>query len=181
MKTYLRWEAYRTVRMHSSSLIPIKKYKVKVPSRGLSSLTLLAGTARTAPYNNCLRFQLVLDCWKEDPRKRPTFDQATKILEKMMMVGNTYLNLDLVDESKAYYKEHACWWRENHWYRHGGQDRWKFNSVSTALTRKLKLVPKKVIKLNVNNLRLVDITHSFLISHLKHSRKKLRLTLSLEL
>ena len=24
-----------------------------------------------------------------------------------MMVGNTYLNLDLVDESKAYYKEHV--------------------------------------------------------------------------
>ena len=49
----------------------------------------------------------MLDCWKEDPRKRPTFDQATKILEKMMMVGNTYLNLDLVDESKAYYKEYV--------------------------------------------------------------------------
>lgn len=46
MKTYLRWEAYHTVRMHSTSLIPIKKYKVKVPSRGLSNLTLLAGTAR---------------------------------------------------------------------------------------------------------------------------------------
>lgn len=49
----------------------------------------------------------MLHCWKEDPRERPTFDQATKILEKMMMVENTYLNLDLVDESKAYYKEHV--------------------------------------------------------------------------
>ena len=49
----------------------------------------------------------MLDCWKEDPRERPTFDQATKILEKMMMVENTYLNLDLVDESKVYYKEHV--------------------------------------------------------------------------
>ena len=46
---------------------------------------------------------------------------------------------------------------------------------------KLKLVPKKVIKLDVNNLRLADITHSFLISHLRHSRKKLRFTLTLEL
>lgn len=52
-------------------------------------------------------FQLVLDCWKEDPRERPTFDQAARTLETMMMVGNTYLNLDLVDESKAYYKEHV--------------------------------------------------------------------------
>ena len=83
-----------------------KIYKVKVPSSSLSNLTLLVGTAR-APYNHCFRFQLVLDCWREDPRERPTFDQATKILEKMMMVGNTYLNLDLVDESKAYYKEHV--------------------------------------------------------------------------
>ena len=24
-----------------------------------------------------------------------------------MMLGNTYLNVDLVDESKAYYKEHV--------------------------------------------------------------------------
>ena len=27
MKTYLRWEVYHTVRMHSSSLIPIKNIK----------------------------------------------------------------------------------------------------------------------------------------------------------
>ena len=55
-----------------------------------------------------VRFQLVLECWKEDPSERPTFDQATKTLEKMMTVGTPYMDFDLLDESKAYYNENIC-------------------------------------------------------------------------
>ena len=52
-----------------------------------------------------VRFQLVLECWKEEPCDRPTFDQATKSLEKMMMKGTPYMDFELLDESKEYYKE----------------------------------------------------------------------------
>ena len=47
----------------------------------------------------------MLDCWKEDPNLRPTFDQATKALEEMMMEGTPYLDFELLDESKEYYTE----------------------------------------------------------------------------
>jgi len=50
-------------------------------------------------------FQLVLECWKEDPSERPTFDQATKSLERMMVEDTPYFDPELVDESKAYYNE----------------------------------------------------------------------------
>lgn len=50
-------------------------------------------------------FQLLLECWNEDPSARPTFDLAAKALEKMMVKGTPYLDLDLLDESKAYYCE----------------------------------------------------------------------------
>jgi len=51
------------------------------------------------------RFQLVLECWKEDPSERPTFDKATKSLETMMTEDTPYFDPELVDESKAYYSE----------------------------------------------------------------------------
>ena len=51
------------------------------------------------------RFQLISDCWNEEPRERPTFDHATKSLEKMMMQDTPYLDFDLLDDSKDYYNE----------------------------------------------------------------------------
>lgn len=51
------------------------------------------------------RFQLILNCWNEDPSARPTFDLAAKSLEKMMMEGTPYFDFDLLDESNAYYYE----------------------------------------------------------------------------
>lgn len=50
-------------------------------------------------------FQLILNCWNEDPSARPAFDLAAKSLEKMMMEGTPYFDFDLLDESKAYYYE----------------------------------------------------------------------------
>ncbi|XP_068752084.1 proto-oncogene tyrosine-protein kinase receptor Ret-like [Montipora capricornis] len=50
-------------------------------------------------------FQLVSECWKEEPSKRPTFDQVSTSLEKMLMEGTPYLDFELLDESKEYYSE----------------------------------------------------------------------------
>ena len=50
-----------------------------------------------------VRFQLMLDCWKETPSERPTFDQVTKLLEKILMKDTPYFEPDLLDESKTYY------------------------------------------------------------------------------
>lgn len=48
-------------------------------------------------------FQLVSECWNEQPNERPTFDQVTKLLEKMLMKDTPYFQLESVDESRAYY------------------------------------------------------------------------------
>lgn len=47
----------------------------------------------------------MLECWKEEPSERPTFDDITTSLEKMLMIDAPYLDLELLDESKAYYNE----------------------------------------------------------------------------
>ena len=48
---------------------------------------------------------MLLKCWKEEPSERPTFDQATKALEEMMMEGTPHTDFELLDESKEYYSE----------------------------------------------------------------------------
>ena len=45
------------------------------------------------------------ECWKEEPSGRPTFDQVSTSLEKMIMEGTPYLDFELLDESKEYYSE----------------------------------------------------------------------------
>ena len=50
-----------------------------------------------------VRFQLLSECWNEQPNDRPTFDQVTKLLEKMLMKDTPYFHLESVDESRAYY------------------------------------------------------------------------------
>ncbi|XP_078379553.1 uncharacterized protein LOC144662584 [Oculina patagonica] len=48
-------------------------------------------------------YQLVLDCWKDEPSERPTFESATRSLEQMMLEDTPYLDFESLDESKAYY------------------------------------------------------------------------------
>ncbi|XP_078379572.1 uncharacterized protein LOC144662599 isoform X1 [Oculina patagonica] len=48
-------------------------------------------------------YQLVLDCWKDEPSERPTFESATRSLEQMMQEDTPYLDFESLDESKAYY------------------------------------------------------------------------------
>ena len=47
----------------------------------------------------------MLECWKEKPSERPTFDQVTKSMEQMLTVDTPYFDPNLLDESKAYYNE----------------------------------------------------------------------------
>ena len=48
-------------------------------------------------------YQLVQNCWKEEPSERPTFESATRSLEEMMQEDTPYLDFESLDESKAYY------------------------------------------------------------------------------
>ena len=47
----------------------------------------------------------MLDCWEEKPSERPTFDQVTKIIEKLLMKDTPYFDPESLDESKIYYDE----------------------------------------------------------------------------
>ncbi|XP_078365914.1 uncharacterized protein LOC144650130 [Oculina patagonica] len=48
-------------------------------------------------------YQLMLNCWREDPSDRPTFESATRSLEKMLQEDTPYLDLETLDESKSCY------------------------------------------------------------------------------
>ena len=45
----------------------------------------------------------MLNCWKEDPSERPTFESVTRSLEEMMQEDTPYLDFESLDESKPYY------------------------------------------------------------------------------
>ena len=53
--------------------------------------------------NSFLRYQLMLDCWKEEPSERPSFENSTRLLEEMMQEDTPYLDFESLDESKEYY------------------------------------------------------------------------------
>ena len=48
---------------------------------------------------------MMLDCWKEGPDERPTFEQLIVTLEQMMTTDTPYFDLEKLDESEAYYNE----------------------------------------------------------------------------
>ncbi|XP_078379543.1 uncharacterized protein LOC144662575 [Oculina patagonica] len=48
-------------------------------------------------------YRLVLDCWKDEPGERPTFESVTRSLEQMMQEDTPYLDFESLDELKAYY------------------------------------------------------------------------------
>ena len=47
------------------------------------------------------RYELMLDCWKEEPDERPSFEQLIPKLEKMMTKDNPYFDWDGDNESDA--------------------------------------------------------------------------------
>ena len=52
-----------------------------------------------------IRYDIMLDCWKEVPDERPTFDQLIVTLEQMMTTDTPYFDFEELDESEAYYNE----------------------------------------------------------------------------
>ncbi|XP_078368380.1 uncharacterized protein LOC144652235 [Oculina patagonica] len=48
-------------------------------------------------------YQLMLNCWREEPSDRPTFESATRSLEEMLQEDTPYLDLETLDESKSCY------------------------------------------------------------------------------
>ncbi|KAJ7358888.1 hypothetical protein OS493_020726 [Desmophyllum pertusum] len=48
-------------------------------------------------------YNMMTDCWKENPEGRPTFTQIRERLEEMMQKDNPYLDLSAVDETREYY------------------------------------------------------------------------------
>ena len=48
------------------------------------------------------RYDMMLKCWQQVPKKRPTFTQLREELESIMSDGETYLSLD-IDLTSNYY------------------------------------------------------------------------------
>ncbi|KAL9987755.1 hypothetical protein ACROYT_G002111 [Oculina patagonica] len=52
-------------------------------------------------------YSVMLDCWKEDPDERPSFEQVISTLETMMTADTPYHDFGKLDESKTCYSERA--------------------------------------------------------------------------
>ncbi|XP_022786877.1 uncharacterized protein LOC111327055 isoform X1 [Stylophora pistillata] len=50
-------------------------------------------------------YNLILECWKEDPSERPTFRDLIPTLEEMMTKDTPYYDFDKLDENDACYDE----------------------------------------------------------------------------
>ena len=66
-------------------------------------MDVVSNYKKNSLFFNFVRYQLMLNCWKEDPNERPTFESVTKSLENMMLEDTPYLDLETLDESKSYY------------------------------------------------------------------------------
>ena len=47
----------------------------------------------------------MMECWKEDPNERPTFEEIISTLEEMMTRNTPYYDFDKLDENDACYEE----------------------------------------------------------------------------
>ena len=52
-----------------------------------------------------IRYALMLDCWKEAPDERPSFEQLVSTLETLMTAGTPYYDFEKLDETNACYSE----------------------------------------------------------------------------
>ena len=52
-----------------------------------------------------ISYALMLDCWKEAPDERPSFEQLVSTLETLMRAGTPYYDFDKLDETNACYSE----------------------------------------------------------------------------
>lgn len=69
-------------------------------------LSLLKGGYRMGKPDTCSEeiYDLMTKCWMESPSERPTFTKIREDLEIMMQKDNPYLDFDVLDESRDYYK-----------------------------------------------------------------------------
>ena len=44
----------------------------------------------------------MLDCWQDDPSKRPTFEHIVELLEVLMMRDTPYFDFNQLDESYSH-------------------------------------------------------------------------------
>ena len=49
------------------------------------------------------RYELMRECWREDPSSRPSFSELIDRLEVIMTRDVPYCDLDKHDESRSYY------------------------------------------------------------------------------
>ena len=49
------------------------------------------------------RYELISDCWKEDPRSRPSFFQLIQKMEVIMERDAPYLDVNKDNEAHSYY------------------------------------------------------------------------------
>ena len=49
------------------------------------------------------RYELMCECWREDPSSRPSFSELIDRLEVIMMWDVPYCDLNRHDESRPYY------------------------------------------------------------------------------
>ncbi|XP_065662137.1 uncharacterized protein LOC100207579 isoform X3 [Hydra vulgaris] len=68
-------------------------------------LTLLKSGYRMSRPENCSEpmYDIMLQCWNEDPLQRPTFTDLRERFDKIISQGDSYFNFD-IDEKNVYYK-----------------------------------------------------------------------------
>ncbi|XP_047133483.2 uncharacterized protein LOC100207579 isoform X2 [Hydra vulgaris] len=68
-------------------------------------LTLLKSGYRMSRPENCSEpmYDIMLQCWNEDPLQRPTFTDLRERFDKIMSQGDSYFNFD-IDDKNVYYK-----------------------------------------------------------------------------
>ena len=49
-------------------------------------------------------YAFMMECWKQNPDERPSFQQLVERLERTMTEQVEYLDLKQLDETKAYYQ-----------------------------------------------------------------------------
>ncbi|XP_065660522.1 uncharacterized protein LOC100201799 isoform X4 [Hydra vulgaris] len=65
-------------------------------------LTLLKSGYRMDRPENCSEYDIMLQCWNEDPLKRPTFTELREHFDKIISEGDCYFNFEL-NENNTYY------------------------------------------------------------------------------
>ena len=49
-------------------------------------------------------YALMMECWKQNPDKRPSFQELVGRMEQQMLQEVEYFDFDLLDETKDYYQ-----------------------------------------------------------------------------